>query len=46
MAVAGVILLAALAVTTPARVLLPLVGALALSLVIGVNHRADRYHSV
>ena len=46
MAVDGVILLAALAVTTPARVLLSLVGALALNLVIGVNHRADRYYGV
>jgi uncharacterized membrane-anchored protein YitT (DUF2179 family) len=46
MAVDLVILLAALAATDPRKALLSLLGAVAVNLVIGVNHRADRYYGV
>lgn len=43
MAIDGAILLVALAMLDPLRVLLSLVGAAALNFVIGINHRAGRY---
>jgi uncharacterized membrane-anchored protein YitT (DUF2179 family) len=46
MAIDAGILLFALWVTTPVQALLSLLGALALNLVISVNHRADRYYGV
>ncbi len=46
MAVDLVILLAAFAATDPRTALLSLLGAVAVNLVIGVNHRTDRYYGV
>lgn len=46
MAVDLVILLAAFAATDPRKALLSLLGAVAVNLVIGINHRADRYYGV
>ena len=46
MAVDFLILLAAFVVADPSKVLLSLLGAAALNLVIGVNHRTDRYYGV
>jgi uncharacterized membrane-anchored protein YitT (DUF2179 family) len=46
MAVDLLILLAAFAATDPRTALLSLLGAVAVNLVIGVNHRADRYYGV
>jgi uncharacterized membrane-anchored protein YitT (DUF2179 family) len=46
MAVDFVILLAAFVVADANKALLSLLGALALNVVIGVNHRADRYYGV
>ncbi len=46
MAVDGVILLTAFAVTDANKALLSLLGAVALNMVIGVNHRTDRYYGV
>ena len=40
------ILLAAFATTDPHKALLSLLGAVAVNVVIGVNHRTDRYHGV
>jgi len=39
-------LLAAFVVADPSKALLSLLGAAALNLVIGVNHRTDRYYGV
>ena len=46
MAVDLLILLAAFAVTDLRHALLSLLGAVALNLVIGINHRSDRYFGV
>ena len=46
MAVDFLILLAAFVVADPSKALLSLLGAAALNLVIGVNHRTDRYYGV
>ncbi|MEY3872501.1 MAG: hypothetical protein RLZZ296_1496 [Pseudomonadota bacterium] len=46
MAIDACILLVAFSVTTSSQALLSLLGALALNLVISVNHRADRYYGV
>jgi uncharacterized membrane-anchored protein YitT (DUF2179 family) len=46
MAVDFVILLAAFAVSDVQKALLSLLGAVALNMVIGVNHRTDRYYGV
>jgi uncharacterized membrane-anchored protein YitT (DUF2179 family) len=46
MAVDFVILLTAFAVADAHKALLSLLGALALNVVIGVNHRTDRYYGV
>jgi len=46
MAVDLLILLAAFAATDPSKALLSLLGAVAVNLVIGVNHRTDRYYGV
>jgi uncharacterized membrane-anchored protein YitT (DUF2179 family) len=46
MAVDLLILLAAFATTEPHKALLSLLGAVAVNLVIGVNHRTDRYYGV
>ena len=46
MAVDFLILLAAFVVAEPSKALLSLLGAAALNLVIGVNHRTDRYYGV
>ena len=46
MAVDFVILLAAFAVSDVQKALLSLLGALALNVVIGVNHRTDRYYGI
>jgi uncharacterized membrane-anchored protein YitT (DUF2179 family) len=40
------ILVAAFATTDPRKALLSLLGAVAVNLVIGVNHRSDRYYGV
>ncbi len=44
MAVDVCILLAAFAVTEPHLALLSLLGAVVMNLVIGINHRSDRYY--
>ena len=46
MAVDLLILLAAFATTDPHKALLSLLGAVAVNVVIGVNHRTDRYYGV
>ncbi len=46
MGVDGLILLAAIAVVSPWQVALSLLGAAAMNLVIGINHRTDRYFGV
>ena len=46
MAVDLLILLVAFAATDPRKALLSLLGAVAVNLVIGVNHRTDRYYGV
>ncbi len=46
MGVDGLILLASIAVVSPWQVALSLLGAAAMNLVIGINHRTDRYFGV